>query len=128
MRGVFAITLSATLAGCASSALWPGAERRLDRAALPALLRGGAAPHSAEDYGICGAALAVDRMARTGAPASPALAASTQGKLLDMTLRSPDPGLSFAIGEAVSEMPVAERRNLAARVPECRSRFGQHFR
>lgn len=127
MRCIGAIAMLG-LAGCSTGNLWSGATARVDHASLPSLLAGNAAPGTPEDYGVCGAALSFDRMVRApgGVPVGDA-AAETQGRLLTMTLSSPDPGLSFAIGDAVTELDLSDRRRLVERVPDCRDRYGRYF-
>lgn len=126
MAAVAALT---AMAACTTTGgLWPGATARVNHNALPALLAGSAEPGTAEDYGVCGAALSFDRMARApGLVPIEDAAAETQGRLLTMTLSSPDPGLSFAIGDAVTELDLSDRRRLVERVPDCRDRYGRYF-
>ncbi len=125
-RAAAAVTLAATLAACTQDELWPGAEQSVDRAALVGLLETGAPARSAEDYGICGAALAFD--AKRTAPDSVAFSddhtAAIRTRLLLLQLRSPDPGLSMAVGRTIFDLAPSERRLLAGRVPDCRARYG----
>ena len=128
MRVMTILAAVVGLSGCTTQGLWPGAQARVDHAVLPALLADGAEPGTPEDFGVCGAALSFDRMLRApGGVPDAALTAETQGHLLTMTLRSPDPGLSFAIGDAVTELDMADRLRLVDRVPECRDRYGRYF-
>jgi len=124
-----ALAITIALAGCGADTPWPGAAGRVDHAALPALVAEGAEPGTAEDYGLCGAALAFNAMAQAPAEqaTAPEFTAAIKGRLLVMTLTSPDPGLSFAIGEAVTELDLEDRRNLVDRVPDCRARYGRYF-